>query len=490
MLTTSLALGGGLFAAGAAAAAGAPGSGVTAVVQPTMISEKIDVDGEGTVDGGLFTLKTADGELQTYCIDFGFPVNINKKIEYQESDWKSSSLGRKEKAQDAAKIRWILENSYPQVKDLTALGKTVGVDGLTAEDAAAGTQAAIWKYSDGKNATPRNAKAKKLRDYLLSDANKGIAAEPKPSLALNPDSVSGKSGGKLGPFTLSSSASEVKLAVSGDAADKVKLLDKDGKPVGATVAGPIANTQLFLDVPAGTPDGAAALNATADTVVPSGRVFLSKGYTAEDHSQTMILAGSSKLSVAAAAKATWKQGKGALVDSTAQVECESNGVRVAVTNGGDEAATVTVKPGKQLTVQPGKTESLVVQVAEKAAYDITVTGPNGYTKEFKGVLDCKPVSAVTPSSGPSTPAASGTPSPAAPAGTPSAGTPSAGASTAAAAHPTPAASSSAPGTGGLAQTGASDSTPILAGVAGALVLAGGAAVFVLRRRGRHGRTTA
>lgn len=163
-----------------------------------------------------------------------------------------ASLGGKNKVEAASKIRWILENSYPQVKDLTALGKTVGVDGLTAEDAAAGTQAAIWKFSDNKNATPRNAKAKKLRDYLLGDANKGIAAEPNPSLTLNPDSVSGKSGNKLGPFTLKSSAAEVKLTVTGDAADKVKVVDKDGKPVGATLTGPIKDTQLFLDVPAGT----------------------------------------------------------------------------------------------------------------------------------------------------------------------------------------------------------------------------------------------
>ncbi|MEV7941386.1 hypothetical protein AB0O82_35340, partial [Kitasatospora sp. NPDC088264] len=62
MLTTSLVLGGGLFAAGAAAAADTPGAGVKAVLQNTMLGEKIDVEGKGTVDGGLFTLKTSNGE--------------------------------------------------------------------------------------------------------------------------------------------------------------------------------------------------------------------------------------------------------------------------------------------------------------------------------------------------------------------------------------------------------------------------------------------
>ncbi|MFJ6139468.1 Cys-Gln thioester bond-forming surface protein [Kitasatospora sp. NPDC092286] len=486
MLTTSLVLGGSLLAAGAAAAADAPGAGVTAVIQPTMTSEEIAIEGGHSIQGGLFTLKTANGVIQTYCIDIDHPVNITSGVEYQESDWKSSSLGRKEKAQDAAKIRWILENSYPQVTDLKKLATDAGVQGeLTKEDAAAGTQAAIWRFSDGKNAIPKDSQAKQLRDYLVSEKNKGIAAEPKPSLSLTPDSASGKPGNKLGPFTINSSASEVKLALSGDAADKVKLVDKDGKPV-TGLTGPVAkDTQLFLDVPAGTPDGAATVTAAADTVVPSGRVFLSKGYTPEKHSQTMILAGSTKLSVTDAAKGSWRQGKGALLDSTAQVECDSNGVRVTVTNGGDEAATVTVKPGKSLTVQPGKAESVVVPVAEDTAYDITVTGPNGFSKEFKGILDCKVSSVTPPTSSPSaTPVPTGTPT-----GTPS-GTPSAAPSTAAG-QPTPAGSSSAPGTtGDLAQTGGNDATPMIAAAAGGLVVAGGAAVFVLRRRGRHGRSAA
>ncbi|WP_380279815.1 Cys-Gln thioester bond-forming surface protein [Kitasatospora purpeofusca] len=484
MLATSVALGGSVFAAGAAAAAGASGGAVTAVIQPTLMSEEIAIEGSHSIQGGLFTLTTPDGEIKTYCIDIDHPVDITKKIEYQESDWKSSSLGSPAKAEDASKIRWILENSYPQVTDLKKLATDAGVKGdLTKEDAAAGTQAAIWKFSDGKNAVPVDAEAKQLRDYLVSEKNKGIAAEPKPSLSLTPDSVSGKPGGKLGPFTINSSANEVKLAVTGDSADKVKLVDKDGKPV-TDLAGPVAkDTQLFLDVPAGTPDGTAAVDASAETVVPSGRVFLSKGYTPAEHSQTMILAGSTKLGVKDSAKATWKAGKGPLVDSSAVVECVANGVKVFVSNGGDEAATVSVKPGKDVTVQPGKIETVVVQVAEDTGYDITVSGPNGFTKNFKGILDCKTTSVTTPSPSatpttkPSTPApTSAAPTTSKPA-TPSA-TPSASATTA-----QPAPTGTTPGTtGGLAQTGGSDATPVIAAVAGGLVVAGGAAVFLLRRR--------
>ncbi|KJS56365.1 hypothetical protein VM98_07420 [Streptomyces rubellomurinus subsp. indigoferus] len=470
MLTTSVALGGGLLAAGAAVAADGPGAGVTAVVQNKMFGEKVDVEGKGAVDAGLFTLKTASGEeLRTYCIDFDNPVYLNSGAKYHEADWSASSLNSNA---NAPQIRWILDNSYPHVQ-LAKLRDAIGDADLSEEDAAAGTQTAIWKFSDGKTATPRNEHAKKLRDYLTGDANKGVAAEPKPSLTLTPDSVTGKAGGKLGPFVLNSSANAVKLAVSGDAADKIKVLDKDGKAVSGALTGPIGkDTQLFLDVPAGTPDGKAALSASADTSVLSGRVFMSDLDDAGNHSQTMILADSIKVSVAAEAKATWKQGTGALVDSSAKVECANGGVRVTVNNAGDQPATVTV--GKQqVTVQPGKSENVLVKVAEKAHYEIAVAGPNGYTKTFTGTLDCK--TGVTPTGAPTTPAATGTPT--------------AGPSTAAA-HPAPSTTSAAPGTGGLAQTGASSNTPIIAGVAGALVVAGGASVFFLRRRGRHGRTTA
>ena len=479
MLTSSLVLGGSVLAIGSASAADGSGAGVSAVLQPAMESEEISVEPGRSVQGGLFTLKTANGTIQTYCIDIDHGVNTDDKVEYQEADWKSSSLGAANKADAAAKIRWILENSYPKVTDLTALAKTVGAAELTKADAAAGTQAAIWHFSDGKKqAVPKNANAKKLTEYLAGDRNKGIAAEPKPSLALAPESVAGVPGSKLGPFTLNSSAGEVKLALSGDTAGKAALVDKDGKPL-AALKGPIAkDTQFFLDVPADSADGSATVTASATTTVPTGRVFLSKGYTAKKHSQTMILAGSDTLSVTDSAKATWTKAKGALLAATSKVDCTQNGVEVTVTNTGDQAADVTVQPGKAVTVQPGKPVKVLVPVVEDTAYDIKVTGPNGFAQEFQGVLDCKVASVTTPSASPS---ASSSPS-AAVTATPSA-TPVA---TSSASTPAAVVATSAPAGPSLAQTGGSSATPVIAGVAGALVVAGAAAVFVLRRRGRHG----
>ncbi|WP_371499719.1 thioester domain-containing protein [Kitasatospora sp. NBC_00374] len=462
MLASSLAVVGGTFAAGAApapAADGESGSGITATIQPTMLSGPVQVDANHKIDGGLFTLLTSDGKkIQTYCIDVDHGVDIKGNIKYQESDWSSSSLGAPGKAEAAGKIRWILEHSYPKL-DLETVKKAAGITGdFEKEDAAAGTQAAIWRFSDNKTtATPLDAEAKKLTEYLSGAANTGMP-EPKPSLDLDPSSVNGKSGSKLGPFKLNSSAESVKLSLTDDASGgKVKLLDKDGKAV-TTLNGPIAkDTQLFLDVPAGTAAGSAKVSATATTVVQTGRVFLSVGYTPEKHSQSMILAGSEEVTVTKTAQATWTQAKGPQLSASAKIDCAKNGVQVTVTNGGDEDADVTVAPGKTVKVGAGKTETVLVPVAEDASYSIKVTGPN-FTKEFTGILDCK-VSSTTGGTGGATPSAS----PSTPVGNGTTGGPS------------------------LATTGGGSGTGIIAGVAGALVLAGAGAVFALRRRGRHGR---
>ncbi|GAA2742846.1 Cys-Gln thioester bond-forming surface protein [Kitasatospora cinereorecta] len=449
----------GLMAGGAAATAVADNAGstggVTATVEPTLLSGKIDIDGIGERQGGLFTMTTSDGKtIRTYCIDFGHGIDIKSKAQYRESEWASSPLGAKGREDDAAKILWILENSYPKQTDLKALAAKAGISkpgDFTDEDAAAGTQAAIWNYSDHMKAVPQDPEAKQLRDYLVGEANVGIKTIPTASLSLSPDALTGLSGTKVGPFKLNSSADQVKFALGDDSSGgKVKLTDKDGKAIGASLNGPIAkDTPLYVDVPAGTPAGSVSVTASVTTAVPTGRVFLSEGYTEKEHQQTMILAGSDQTTVPVKVKAAW-QPKGALPSATAQVSCADNAVKVTVTNNGDQEGSIEVKPGKTVTVQPGKSETVLVPVAEDAAYDITVTGPNKFVKEFKGVLDCKVTTSSTP---PTTPS----PSPSGPS---------------------------------LATTGGGSGTGIMAGIAGALVVAGAGAVYGLRRRGRHARTSA
>ncbi|MFF9507504.1 LAETG motif-containing sortase-dependent surface protein [Streptomyces sp. NPDC014724] len=385
---------------------------------------------EMTVDGG--------GKLKTYCIDIHNPTQDQAK--YLETPWNQSSLGSNK---NAGKIRWILEHSYPQVDDLAALAEQAGTGPLTEKTAAAGTQVAIWRYSDDADIDATDSQAEKLADWL--EQNAADQAEPKASLALDPAAVSGKSGERLGPITVHTNAGQVSVTPPADAASGVKVTDKAGKPVTAAADG----AQLYFDIPEGATDGSASLTVQATTSVPVGRVFA--GVT---KSQTMILAGSSESTVSATANATWAK-QGAIPAVSAKKNCTKGGVDVTATNKGDEAFTFELAGAKH-TVEAGKSETVTVPVAEDQAYDITVTGPGGFTKTFKGVLDCKTSGSGT--GGTDTQTGGDKPAPATTGG------------------------GSTGGSGDLAETGGSSATPVIAGVAIALVVVGGGAVFMLRKR--------
>ncbi len=434
------------------------GGGATATLGGLTTSGKAVVHDKGDswgIDAGLFRMKVTDGgDIQSYCIDIHNPTQAG--AQYKETDWEQSSLHNNP---DAGKILWILEHSYPHVNDLTALAKTAGVASLTEDQAAAGTQVAIWRYSDHVKVDAKNKSAEKLADYLTKNAQK--VEEPKASLTLTPNAVSGKSGQKLGPITVHTNAKNVTVAAAGDAATKgVKVVDKTGKPATSAVNG----SELFFDVPAGAADGATSLTASATTQVPIGRAFTGIGKYAK--SQTQILAGSTASNVTAPATANWAK-KGAIPSVSAKKDCVKGGVNVTATNKGDEAFTFTLE-GKKVTVQPGKSETTFVKVAEDQAYKFTINGPNGFSKTFSGVLDCQTAGTGSTGGGTHTPAPSSHPSPASAGGSTGSGSTSG--------------SSSTTGGGDLAETGSSSATPVIASVAVGLVVVGGGAVFLLRKK--------
>ncbi|MFE6664827.1 Cys-Gln thioester bond-forming surface protein [Streptomyces sp. NPDC057697] len=394
---------------------------------------------------GLFEMRTAQGgKLATYCIDLR--TGARQDYHYKEVGWDQSSLHDNA---DAGKILWVLEHSYPKVAVADLAGKA-GAKGLDRNDAAAATQAAIWHFSDKVTATPADPDAKLLTEYLLGGAES--LQEPKASLTLTPSSVAGRSGGRLGPVTVGTDAPTAALSLAPGAPAGARIVDKDGAPLKDAKNG----DQVFVDVPAGTPDGSAELTARATTGVPLGRAFVST----DGPSQTLILAGSTPSAVSAKASASWA-GKGAVPAVTTAHNCAKGGVDVTASNEGDEAWTFDLK-GVKHTVAPGETRTVTVPVAEDAAYDFTVTGPNGFEKTFHGVLDCK---TAAPGTKP-TQAPSAEPSPATTEGPAVDAAGSAGSTTG----------------GDLAETGGSSATPVIAAVAAALVVLGGGAVFLLRRK--------
>ncbi|MEV7869022.1 thioester domain-containing protein [Streptomyces sp. NPDC088124] len=396
---------------------------------------------EMTVDGG--------GKLKTYCIDIHNPTQDQAK--YLETPWAETSLNTNP---DAGRIRWILEHSYPQVDDLAALAETAGTGPLTQRTAAAGTQVAIWRYSDGADVDASDPAAEKLADWLEKSARD--SAEPKASLTLDPGVVSGRAGERLGPVTVRTDAAGVTVTPPADAAATgIRITDKDGAPLATAVDG----TELYFDVPEDTADGTASLGVQATTSVPVGRAFA--GVT---RSQTQILAGSSDSTVSATATANWAAG-GPIPAVTARKNCAKSGVDITADNEGDEPFVFEIG-GEEHTVTPGGSTTVVVPVGEDETYGITVTGTNGFSKTFDGVLDC----VTTGDSGTVTQQASGQPVPLSAGGSSTGATATAGAAGAVTA------------TGDLAETGSSAATPVIAGVAIALVLVGGGAVYFLRKK--------
>ncbi|WP_441249903.1 Cys-Gln thioester bond-forming surface protein [Kitasatospora sp. McL0602] len=462
MLASSMVVGGTLVTAGAAAAttpgASGPGSGVSAHLLPGMRhGEPVTYSTAGhqkAGEAGLFEIAASDGtKLPVYCIDL-----LNSTLDgaaYQETDWGSSSLG----GAAGSKIKWILLHSYPSVsaaqlvKDAAAKGTVV--DGLTEDEAAAATQVAIWSFSDpGVPVSQEDPKAAKLTQYLIGQAKGAQDEEPKPSITLKPASLSGRSGERLGPITVATTGSLVELSLD-DAATKAKLVltDQAGRPVKSVKGG----AEIFAQAPAGAPAGTGTITATATVDVPAGRVFTGADSTGH-HSQTLILAGTKPVTAPATATVSWAPA-GPIPAVSAKVDCTQSALVVTVTNNGDQDFTLTLPTGT-VTVKPKTTQQVPVKLAEDQRYDITVTGTGGYKQQFTGTLNCKTDSHGTPSPVPSSPTTPATPTTPVPSGTPA---------------------------GGLASTGGGGETPVLAGIAGVLVIAGGSAVFALRRRGRHSR---
>ncbi|UIX34537.1 Cys-Gln thioester bond-forming surface protein [Streptomyces sp. GQFP] len=446
-MVSGLAMTGALVGAGTAVADGTPQQqgGATATIGGLKTYGAAVVhgdDGDEQISAGLFEMSVDNGgTLQTYCVDLHNPTQ--KDAKYQETSWSGTSLGGNK---DAGRIRWILQNSYPQVNDLAALADRAGAAGLTEQDAAAGTQVAIWRYSDGADVDAVDPAAEKLADYLEKSAEN--LAEPEASLTLDPPAVSGHPGERLGPVTVHTDADSVTVIPPADAATSgVRVVDQDGKPVTSAVDG----GQVFFEVPEDALDGSAALSVQASTSVPVGRAF-----TSDSRSQTQILAGSSESTVSATATANWAA-TGPVPALSAQKNCAKDGVDITAANKGDEAFTFQLM-GFEHTIEAGESRTVTIPLQEDQPYDFTIQGPNGFEQRFTGVLDCETQGAAT------------------------------GDSVQTLSEPSPALAGDDTTAGGvnLAETGGSSATPMIAGIAIVLLVIGGGVVLLVGKKEPHG----
>ena len=214
--------------------------------------------------------------------------------------------------------------------------------------------------------------------------------------------------------------------------------------VPAEIEQELADSFELVDVPKGAEPGSTTVTAQAATSVPVGRAFTGIGEHAK--SQTQILAGSSESTVTATATASWAK-QGPIPAVSAEKNCSEGGVDITATNKGDEPFTFSLS-GERHTVEAGGSKTITVPVQEDQAYEITIKGPNGFEKTFSGVLDCQTASEQSPSAEPSPATVGG----------------------------------NGDDSGDLAETGSSSNTPMIAALAVALVVVGGAVVFMVRKR--------
>ncbi|TQJ88226.1 Cys-Gln thioester bond-forming surface protein [Streptomyces sp. SLBN-31] len=443
LVVSGLVAAGALTGAGAAVAAETPHAqgGATATIGglktygSAVIHDK--AAGDQQVSAGLFEMSVdGGGTLQTYCVDLHNPTQRDAR--YHETSWSGTSLGAN---RDAGRIRWILQNSYPQVNDLAALAAKAGVrGGLSEQDAAAGTQVAIWRYSDGADVDAVDPQAERLADYLEKSAVD--VAEPKASLTLDPPAVSGHPGELLGPVTVHTDAAAVTVTPPADAAiTGVRIVGKDGKPLTTVADG----SRLFFDVPEDATAGSAELTVQGSTTVPVGRAF-----TSDSRSQTQILAGSSESTVSATASASWAK-KGAIPALSAVRDCAKGGVDLTAANQGDETFTFSLM-GTEYSIPAGASRTMTITLQEDQPYDFAIKGTGGLEQRFTGILDCRTQGSES------------------------------GDAVQTLSEPSPATVGGTADDTNLAATGGTGTTPLIAGVAIGFVVIGGAALIVVRKK--------
>ncbi|WP_083753882.1 thioester domain-containing protein [Actinosynnema sp. ALI-1.44] len=257
--------------------------------------------------------------LKTYCVDIAQAID-EQGPGYVEADWNKHPKRDSFFHKNSAKINWVLNNGFPQIKVGDLATKVGGqfTDGLSEAEAIAGTQAAVWHFSDNRKLKDvldpkdpkKHAKADKkdvfaVYDYLVKNVGNGLPTEPKPVLKLEPNKLSGKPGALVGPFVVTTSASGVTIAAK--LPEGVIFSDKDGKELPkADVAAKIQQLdkyEFYLKVPASLATGKVEFTVSGDTEFSLGRLFISKDE--KKKSQSLILAKSEKVRLSAPGAAEW-----------------------------------------------------------------------------------------------------------------------------------------------------------------------------------------
>jgi TQXA domain-containing protein/LPXTG-motif cell wall-anchored protein len=246
-------------------------------------------------------------KVQAYCVEL--PTELKNGRGLKEVPWDKHPNPTTKFKENAGKIAWVLEHTYPLVK-AKDLGTVVGKDDLDENEAIGATQAAIWHFSDGAKLDKgrvENGDITALYDYLTTKAEQATP-EPTPTLTVEPKEKAGNAGDLIGPFTVTTTAGEVVLKA--DLPEGVVLTDKDGNPLADPKAGTLAvqaagtkTEEFYVKVPAGTPDGRASFSVEANAKLTQGRLFVSSNDKLE--TQSLVVAFPAEVPLTAKGSVSW-----------------------------------------------------------------------------------------------------------------------------------------------------------------------------------------
>ncbi|MDX8032304.1 thioester domain-containing protein [Lentzea sp. BCCO 10_0856] len=247
----------------------------------------------------------------TYCVEL--PTPLEDRDALKEVPWDKHPNPNTKFKVNAGKVLWILTNSYPG-QSMDKVQEKFGKQ-FNKKETIAATQAAIWHFSDEAelDGDKNDPDVIKLYERLVKDATENeIKEQPKPTLDIEPASKSGKSGEKIGPFKVTTTASEIKLTADlpegvtiTDAAGNPLAVQKQGDKLAVATAGDKVS-EFFVNVPANAPTGNAAFKLSAEAELAIGRLFVAHNKDKEDVAQSLVVAQPQKAKVEKDAKADWK----------------------------------------------------------------------------------------------------------------------------------------------------------------------------------------
>ncbi|MQA64144.1 MAG: TQXA domain-containing protein [Actinophytocola sp.] len=338
----------------------------------------VNLDGLPKQKTALFGLKLDGGNtLRMYCVEVEVDLRHGEKM--VETPWNQYPNPHSPFHENRGKIHWVLQHGYPTAAP-EALENTLGADtlhdGLSTKEAIAGTQAAVWHFSDGKDLVRPNATIEDdatdqdvlaLYDYLTGQAED--IEEPTPTLDLAPAEASGKAGDRIGPFTVSTTGGVSDLKT--DLPAGTKLTDADGNDLAES---DIADgAEIYVDVPADTDAGSGSFEIKATGHVNTGRLFVAGNYQ-DRPAQSLIVAQSEDVTLSAGGVAKWEA-----TPTTKPPE--------ETTTTTPPASTTTAPPASTTTATPAPTTTSDTPIAPKANEgDLAQTGFSATTPLLIGAM--------------------------------------------------------------------------------------------------------